>query len=56
MSKPKKKMTKKELKALNHAKVMGQRQPTIPGQGTPNTSLPSNVIPIHQNLDKNKAA
>jgi len=54
--KMKKKLSKKELKALNHAKLMGERQHTvIPGQTQSTT--PSNVIPINKNVgDKNKAA
>jgi len=40
----KKKLTKKELKAQNHAKLMGQKAQT------------SNVIDINANRDQNKKA
>ncbi len=41
MASPKKKLTKKELKALNHAKLMNNRKgPQLPGQA-------SNVIQVN---------
>ncbi|MDH4469296.1 MAG: hypothetical protein QE271_14655 [Bacteriovoracaceae bacterium] len=52
--KMKKKLSKKEQKALNHAKLMGQRQTVIPGQS--HNTTPTNVVQIKQNSEKNKAA
>ena len=50
--KMKKKLSKKEQKALNHAKLMGQRETVIPGQS--HTTTPTNVV--NQKSEKNKAA
>lgn len=56
MAKPKKKMTKKELKALNHAKLMGKKEHSFI-QENKGTSLPDNVVPLHPHLhNKDKAA
>ena len=52
--KMKKKLSKKELKALNHAKLMGQKETVIPGQS--HSAKPTNVVSINQNSEKNKAA
>lgn len=45
----KKKLTKKEIKAQNHAKLMANK-----GQGQPSTS--SNVVDINAFRDQNKKA
>jgi hypothetical protein len=51
--KQKKKLTKKELKAQNHAKLMASKKGGIPG-----SSQPNNVVDIsaYQNKDNKKAA
>ncbi|MFP5457239.1 MAG: hypothetical protein ACLGG7_00765 [Bacteriovoracia bacterium] len=52
--KNKKKLTKKELKAQNHAKLMSSKKGGIPGQ----SSTPDNVVQLsaYQNKDNKKAA
>jgi len=53
--KNKKKLTKKELKAQNHAKLMASKKGGIPGQ---TASQASNVVDIsaYQNKDNKRAA
>ena len=53
--KNKKKLTKKELKAQSHAKVMAAKKGGIPGQSS---GQASNVVDIsaYQNKDNKKAA
>ncbi|MFP5491369.1 MAG: hypothetical protein ACLGG0_07705 [Bacteriovoracia bacterium] len=54
--KNKKKLTKKELKAQNHAKLMASKKGGIPGQTA--SQQASNVVDIsaYQNKDNKKAA
>lgn len=51
MSENKKKLTKKEQKALNHAKLMGQK-----GSPAPSASTESNVVQLNAYREKDKKA
>ncbi len=52
MSANKKKLTKKEQKALNHAKLMGQKGSPAPSSSSEN----SNVVQLNAYREKDKKA
>lgn len=57
MSEPKKKLTKKELKALNHAKLMNNRKGgfSTPTQSSGASGTSNNVLPFKPEQQKKVA-